>query len=71
MKKTAPKKKVLVKSNSPWVPVGIVVMILLFALAIVIKENRNDEMERSKSERLINKIEQARDVKNAVKKMVK
>ncbi|MFA7301385.1 MAG: hypothetical protein WC069_03680 [Candidatus Shapirobacteria bacterium] len=72
MKKTAQKKKVLAKSNSQWVSVGIVIMILLFCLAAVIKKNRFDEMEnRSKSERVINKIEQARDVKNSVKKLIK
>jgi len=71
MKKSAP-KKVNKTSSSSWLPVGITVMILLFTLAYVMHKNQDDEFEnRSKSERVINKIEQARDIKNSVKKLVK
>ena len=71
MKKSAPKKVNKAKSSS-WLPVGITVMILLFALAYAMHKNQNDEREyRSKSERIINKIEQTRDVKNAFKRLVK
>jgi len=38
----------------------------------VIKANRFDEAENmSKTQRIVNKVQQAKDVKNAVKRLVK
>lgn len=71
MKKSAP-KKVYKTSNSSWIPVGVTVMILLFVLAYAIHKNQKDEIEnRSKTERIINKVQEIREIKNNVKNDIK
>ncbi len=60
------------KTNEAYVLVGIVIIALLLLLAYVIHSNRVDErQELSKTERVVNKVQQLKDAKNSVKKLVK
>ena len=72
MKKTVPHKATMQINSSPWVLVGMMVIALLFLFAYVIHSNRENEMsEKTLQNRVVNKVEEVRQVKNAVKKLVK
>lgn len=59
-------------TSASWLAVGITVTILLFAIAYGLHKRQEYEQEnRTFQSRMINKVQEVRDVKNAVKKLVK